>query len=282
MVILVLLGILVGHISFANSFYLDKSEIKIDVAFSGDEINLYGIKSQEGQVIIIFKGEKATYYLQKKEKKFGIWVKGEKKKFDNIYRYYAIKSESSLDSIRIPHLIKSFEIGLENISTYTDSIDDTLEMFEFKNALIRYNINHSLFYEDFNAKIVGIENLLYAKFQIPENIPEGRYLVSIYIINNGEIVSIYNIPVYVRQVGILKFVKITSQEKPWLYFALSIFSSIGIACLGYIVLSGKIKRITIILWQFFYSKIYRKNKKIIKKEGGKKRGRPRKNASPKT
>lgn len=227
------------HTSFANTLYVDKNEVTINASFKGDVINLYGIKEDAGSTIVILKGQKATYFVQKKEKKFGLWLNGKKRKFENIYRYYSIFSESSLDAINIPYLLKPFEIGLENISASSSSVKDIIEVFEYKDALFKKKTLDGLFVENYNKKVATSDNLIYTQFAIPQNIPQGNYIISVYTIFDGEIQSIGNIPIYVKQAGILNFVKETSLHNKPLYFLISVAFSIGMALLGYIALSGK-------------------------------------------
>ena len=273
----ILFLVLLSKVCLANSFYLDKNEIKIGLRFKGDAINLYGIQKTPGKVIIILKGQKATYFIQKKEKKLGIWIKGEKKHFENVHRYYSIFSDTYLDKMNIPHLLKPFEIGIENINTYFNSVENTLENFEHKNALFRHKIENNLFVEKYGYRISTPENLIYTNLKIPSNIPEGNYMVSVYIVSEGKIQSINNLPVYIHQVGILKFVKHAAKEQKMLYLLLGIVSSVGIAALGYFILGGKF----MIPFRFIKNTTYKlaekfghnhKPKEIHKN----KRGRPRK------
>jgi len=271
----ILFLVLLSKICLANSFYLDKNEIKIGLRFKGDSINLYGIQKTPGKVIIILKGQKATYFIQKKEKKLGIWVKGERKKFENVHRYYSIFSDTYLDKMNIPHLLKPFEIGIENINTYFNSVENTLENFEYKNALFRNKINSNLFVEKYGYRISTPENLIYTTLTIPRNIPEGNYMISVYIISDGKIQSINNLPVYIHQVGILKFVKNAAKEQKMLYFLLGIVFSVGIAAIGYFVLGGKF----ITLFCFIKNTTYKLAEKLNykpKKIQKNKRGRPKK------
>lgn len=266
--------------TYASTLYLDKYEIKITPTFLGDTINLYGIQEEEGCIVIVLKGERATYYIQKKEKKWGIWVKGEKRKFTDVYRYYTILSEKSLDVMNAQHLLKPFEMGIDNINTYNTTVADTIEAFEYKDALFQYKIHNNLYVENYHANVTTPERLLYTKFHIPPNIPEGDYTVTAYIINDNEIRKTINIPVYVYQDGLLKFITNAVKNQKALYLLLSIGSSIGIAFASYVVLGRKylilfkkIKEIPRIIWQ--------RNHTIETNDSAKrKRGRPKK--KPKT
>lgn len=265
--------------TYASTLYLDKYEIKITPTFTGDTINLYGIQGEEGFIVIVFKGEKATYYIQKKEKKWGVWVKGEKRKFTDVYRYYNILSEHSLDVINAHHLLKPFEIGVDNINTYNTTVADTLEAFEYKDALFHDKIRNNLYTENYNANLMTPEKLLYTKFHIPENIPEGKYTITAYIINENEIKKTINIPVHIYQDGLLKFITHAVKNQKFLYLFLSIGSSISIALTSYAILGKK--------YLVLFEKIKDIPAKIRSKKDipetdaktKKKRGRPKKSES---
>ncbi len=273
MIRILFLGIMICNISFARSFFLDKNEIKINLLFQGDTIHLYGTQPKKGKVVVVLKGERESYFIQKKRRVFGMWIKGTKKHFDDVYRYYNITADTHLSKLQIPYLLKPFEIGIENISTYYNSVADAIEGFEYKNSLLRKKINNNLFVEKYHILTKNPHNLLYVKFDIPNNIPEGRYIVSIYVISKGIIHSVNNIPLYIHQVGLLKFITSLASERKILYSFLSITLSIGIALFGYIILSGKVitypKRIILQTVMALFNK-----KNRYTKRG---RGRPRKN-----
>ncbi|MFT4968112.1 MAG: hypothetical protein ACI9CD_001136 [Candidatus Deianiraeaceae bacterium] len=273
MIRVLFLGIMICNISFARSFFIDKNEIKINLLFQGDTIHLYGTQPKKGKVVVILKGERESYFIQKKRRVFGMWIKGTKKHFDDVYRYYNITADTHLSKLQIPYLLKPFEIGIENISTYYNSVADAIEGFEYKNSLLRKKINNNLFVEKYHILTKNPHNLLYVKFDIPNNIPEGRYIVSIYVISKGSIHSVNNIPLYIHQVGLLKFITSLASERKILYSFLSITLSIGIALFGYIILSGKVitypKRIILQTVMALFNKKNRSTKRG--------RGRPRKN-----
>ncbi len=264
------------HNTYANILYLDKNHITITPQFNGDYINLYGIQPETGFAIIVLKGEKETYYIQKKEKKMGVWVKGHKRKFTDVYRYYNIISEHTLDTLNISHLIRPFEIGIENINTYNTTVADTLEAFEYKNALFQNKVQNNLYTETYNANITTSEKFLYTKFHIPRNIPEGNYIITVYIINENEIKKIINLPLYISYSDFLKFITNAAQHQKLLYLFLSITSSIGIALFSYAILGKKY------LWVF--DQVKKLPNKTIKQNHTiettppikRKRGRPKK------
>ena len=263
--------------TYANVLHLDKNHITITPQFTGDNLNMYGIQPHGGSIIVILKGEKETYYIQKKEKKFGIWVKGEKKKFTDIYRYYDIFSQQSLEAINMPHILKPFEIGIENINTYNTTVQNAIDVFEYKNALFKNKAQNNLYKENYNSKITTPENLLYLQFKIPHNIPEGNYMATVYFIKEGQIQKIINMPIYISYSKLLKFLTNAVKHQKLLYLFLSITSSIGLALIAYIILGRK--------YIFFFQKIVQLVKNLLNKEKKPetttfttkaKRGRPRK------
>ena len=252
------------HNALCNEFYLNRNHINIDVNFKGTTLHLYGIKNAEN-IIIVFKGEKQNYTIQKKEKKFGIWIKGSKVNIPQSYQYYTIFAQKPLSQLKINHLLKEFELGIDNISS--NDISKIIEIFEFKNAFLEKKIERNLFLEEYRAKLIKSHNLIYTPINIPQNIPEGNYVLSIYQISESQISSIHSIPVYIKQTGILKFVKNSSQNRRFLYLILTLGSSIGFALMGFIIFGGK--------WRLIKNIFPKKKPKKIKK-----RGRPKKKTTP--
>ena len=80
---------------------LSESTVEISSTFSGADILLFG--AYDGQknddIIVVVSGQKGNIKVDKKEKKFGIWMITESIKFSNIPKYYYIASNRKIEEI---------------------------------------------------------------------------------------------------------------------------------------------------------------------------------------
>ena len=80
---------------------LSESTVEISSTFSGADILLFG--AYDGQknddIIVVVSGQKGEVKVDKKEKKFGIWMITESKIFSNVPKYYYIASNRKIEEI---------------------------------------------------------------------------------------------------------------------------------------------------------------------------------------
>ena len=112
---------------------LSESTVEISSTFSGADILLFG--AYDGQknddIIVVVSGQKGNIKVDKKEKKFGIWMITESIKFSNIPKYYYIASNRKIEEITYKNEIKkrklnfdSFEVKNNNCLLYTSDAAD--------------------------------------------------------------------------------------------------------------------------------------------------------------
>ena len=110
---------------------LSESTVEISSTFSGADILLFG--AYDGQknddIIVVVSGQKGNIKVDKKEKKFGIWMITESIKFSNIPKYYYIASNRKIEEITNKTEIKKRKLDLNSFELKKNKID-------YKNAFI--------------------------------------------------------------------------------------------------------------------------------------------------
>ena len=117
-----------SFIVFANDDLvtdLSESTVKISSTFSGADILLFG--AYDGQknddIIVIVSGQKGVVKVDKKEKKYGIWMVTESIKFSNIPKYYYIASNRKIEDITNINEIKKNKLDFNNFEFINNRID---------------------------------------------------------------------------------------------------------------------------------------------------------------
>jgi hypothetical protein len=75
------------------------------------------------------------------------------------------------------------------------------------------------------------ETLFKLIIDFPKNILLGTYIIEVYLINNGSVLSFQSIPVYVNQVGVSAKISNFALNQSVLYGLIAVFLAIFVGCL---------------------------------------------------
>ena len=118
---------------------LSESTVEISSTFSGAEILLFG--AYDGQknddIIVVVSGQKGEVKVDKKEKKFGIWMITESIKYSNIPKYYYIASNRKIEEITNTTEIKKRKLDFNNFQLMNNNIDyKKHQIFKYSQILL--------------------------------------------------------------------------------------------------------------------------------------------------
>ena len=118
---------------------LSESTVEISSTFSGADILLFG--AYDGQknddIIVVVSGQKGNIKVDKKEKKFGIWMITESIKFSNVPKYYYIASNRKIEEITNKSEIKKRKLDFNNFELKNNKIDyKKHQIFKYSQILL--------------------------------------------------------------------------------------------------------------------------------------------------
>ncbi|MDA8669104.1 TIGR02186 family protein [Alphaproteobacteria bacterium] len=211
-IILSTLLILLASNSWSAKFSLDKFNIEINSDFLGEEIVLFGQKDEEKDLIIIFEGTEKKGNLFTKSKKGLLWI-NEKQEIDKVPSFFAIFStpKYSLNEIfLLPTLTKS-HLLISNISE---------RLYQIRTALKE----KGLYFED---ELQLIEKSLFIKkFKIPDNISAGDIKVSLYEIQNNEVINFSQKKLNIQKKGLTSKLEKMLKDQSLIYTIILVVFSI--------------------------------------------------------
>jgi uncharacterized protein (TIGR02186 family) len=180
---------------------ISTNEVDIDTSFTGAEILLFGAKGDAGNIIIVVRGPRKNYIVNKKGETLGIWHTERRVKFKNAYSYYALFSSNN-DMLEDTDLLAGLEIGKNNIKLNSKGKinGDQIQVFqeEFVNKLEKNEL-----YSDSSNKIDFLDETLFKVIlKFPKNIASGVYTAEIYLIDEDNLLAFQSIPIYVNQTGL--------------------------------------------------------------------------------
>lgn len=209
---------------------LSSDTVSINTNFDGSEILIFGaVKRDEPfptdppmQVIVTVSGPSEPLTVRRKEKKFGIWVNTDAVEIDSAPSFYAVSTTTLLGlaltetedvrhRVSIPRAIRS--VGAPD--TISNSETFTQALIRIKSKSDQYQLNEGTVSFD-------EQTLFRTSIALPAALTEGDYETRIFLTRSGEVVSQYETSIYVRKVGMERWLFTLSREKAFLYGLLSL------------------------------------------------------------
>ncbi len=204
---------------------ISTNEINIDSNFTGKKILLFGAKGDVGDIIIVIRGPKKNYIVNKKSKVLGIWHNKKRIKFEDVNSYYSFFSTDP--HLENNELFKRLQIGKRNISLKTSDEEKEGDVINFRLQLIDKLAQNDLYLEN-SAQIDFLDETLFKVIlDFPKNIARGEYLVEIYLVDDGNLTAFQSIPIYVNQVGFSAKVNDMAHYQSFRYAIIAIFLAVG-------------------------------------------------------
>ena len=183
---------------------LSESTVEISSTFSGADILLFG--AYDGQknddIIVVVSGQNGNIKVDRKEKKFGIWMITESMKFTNIPKYYYIASNKKIKDITNTTEIKKRKLDFNSFELKNDKIDYNNLDKKWYEALKR-NMKKKQFWKIEENSIKLNKNTLFRKtLSLPSNVSTGMYNVKILHYRKGNLISQEESKIKIDRTGI--------------------------------------------------------------------------------
>jgi uncharacterized protein (TIGR02186 family) len=209
---------------------LSNYRIAMDAGFNGTRLFLFGVRNDNGDIVVVIRGPEKNYMVRKKEKIAGFWVNRDRLKFYNVPNYYALASSRPLSDINKSVLFSKLNIGEDNLLN-NPSIPDAENIREFETAFLNHQRINRLYYTNPDNISFMSETLFKTVIEFSDNIPPGEYTAEIYLMSDGEIVGMQSTPISVVKSGLDAFIYNYAHNSPALY---GISSVILALCVGWL------------------------------------------------
>ncbi len=214
---------------------MSKDTVSINTSFDGSEILIFGaVKREEPiiydprlQVIVTVAGPDQTLTVRRKEKRLGIWVNTDAVEIDSAPSFYAVSTSTLLGlslsdtedlrhRVSIPRAIRS--VGAPD--TVGDSTSFTEALIRIKSRTNQYQLNEG-------TVSVDAQTLFRTSVKLPAALTEGNYLTRIFLTRGGKVISKYETSIYVRKVGLERWLFNLSRENALIYGLMSLAIAIA-------------------------------------------------------
>lgn len=196
---------------------LSNYRIAMDAGFNGTRLFLFGVRNDNGDIVVVIRGPEKNYIIRKKEKIAGVWVNRDRMKFYNVPDYYAIASSKPLSDINKSIIFASLGIGEDNLLNSPSLPAKAEKLNEFETAFLNHQHIKRLYYSDPDNISFMSETLFKTVIEFSDNIPPGNYTAEIYLISDGEITGMQSTPISVVKTGLDAFIYNYAHNSPALY-----------------------------------------------------------------
>jgi uncharacterized protein (TIGR02186 family) len=176
--------------------------IAIGGGFTGDSVVLFGSTDGPGDIIAVVRGPERDVTVWRKGKIAGIWVNADSVTFDNVPAFYAVVASRPVEQLIQPSVAALYKIGTAHLKYETLSPTSPERAGVFSKALIEQQRQAGLFVADIGRVTFLGERLFRATLSFPQNVPTGTYLVQVFLVRDGDVVSGQTTPLVVSKVGL--------------------------------------------------------------------------------
>lgn len=176
--------------------------IAIGGGFTGDLVVLFGSTDGPSDIIAVVRGPERNMTVWRKGKVAGIWINAELLTFNNLPAFYAVVASRPIDELIKPSVAALYKIGVPYLKYETASPASPERARVFTDALIKEQRQAGLFVADIGKVTFLGERLFRATLSFPQNVPTGTYLVQVFLIRDGDVVSGQTTPLVVSKVGL--------------------------------------------------------------------------------
>ncbi|MDE0307453.1 MAG: TIGR02186 family protein [Albidovulum sp.] len=214
---------------------LSQNRVSISANFDGSEILVYGAVKRDVpllgasalHVVITVAGPLAPVVVRRKLRKFGIWINADSVKIGQAPTFHAIATTGDLEKTLSEAEDLVHEISVDQMIDAVGNPANSQDSEIFREALIRLRTSEGL-YSDIPVRVEFVEETLFGtRIALPANLVEGDYSVKIYLTRDGEVIDNHEQTIFVRKVGLERWMYNLAHDQPLAYGLLSLLIAIA-------------------------------------------------------
>ena len=210
--------------------------IAITTAFTGADVVLFGAVDEPGDVVVVVRGPPQRTIVRLKSMVAGIWINTDSMEFDEVPSYYTVASNRPIGEIAGQGALGRHDIGLEHLrlAPVRDDIDPST-LTEYREALVRNKQRQGLYaIEPGRVAFLG-QQLFRTNVYFPSNVPTGQYIIQVFLIRDGAVVSAQTTPLVVSKIGVGAAIFAFAQRQSAAYGAIAIVTAALAGWLGSVI-----------------------------------------------
>jgi uncharacterized protein (TIGR02186 family) len=176
--------------------------VAITTGFAGTDVLLFGATEGEGDVVVVVRGPNRVETVRRKARTGGIWVNSGSAEVANAPSFYRVAATRPLEEVAPPQALDRHQIGLDHIDLDIRPQDSGANLVDYRQALLRLKQKKGLYGD--RVQDIGFlgHRLFRTDVHFPANVPVGTYMVEVYLIAAGEVVSAQTTPLVISKIGL--------------------------------------------------------------------------------
>jgi len=189
--------------NLVSGLSLDKIEITSN--YAGAEIVVFGAIENPAQaarpdIVVAVRGPDTDIRVRRKGRVGGIWINHNRVILHGMPSYYFVASARPLERIASEKTLRQYGLGLDALKPRSMTGRHALE--PFRQALIRHEQGEGLYAQKADGVQFLSGTLFRARVPVPSSAPRGRYIVEVYLIRDGQVISVQPTPLTIDQTGL--------------------------------------------------------------------------------
>lgn len=181
---------------------LSKHLVAITTGFAGTDVLLFGAVDGEGEVVVVVRGPSKPEIIRRKDRQAGIWINSGSAQVEAAPSFYRVASTRPLTEIAPQAVLDRHQIGLDHLDLSIDTQDGGADTATYRDALLRLKQKKGLYGEKVERIGFMSHRLFRTELHFPANVPVGTYLVEVYLMQDGDVVSAQTTPLVISKIGI--------------------------------------------------------------------------------
>jgi uncharacterized protein (TIGR02186 family) len=207
--------------------------VAITTGFAGTEMLLFGAVDGDGDVVVLVRGPSRPVVVHRKSRILGIWANAASMTFDRAPSFYRIATSGPLDEIATPEVQERNQMGLAHLDLPLPRAKASENIAQrWRDALIRNHQRQGLYASEILPVTFLGARLFKVRMGLPANVPTGPYLVYVYLLRDGEVISGQITPLQVSKVGLEAAIFDFAYEHAAFYGLIAILVAIVAGWLG--------------------------------------------------
>jgi len=216
---------------------LSQDRIEITANYDGSNILIYGaVKREEPiptasrlDVVVTVEGPSASLKVLRKARRFGLWINTDAVVVDSAPSFYAVATTAPFANIISDTEDLRHSVSIPRAIRSVGAPQNVLDAQDFTAALIHLRESEGLYSMNEGGVNLFDQTLFRTNVQLPANLVEGIYKIRIFLLRDRQVVDLYEKTLYVRKVGMERWLFRLSRNQPALYgvLALTIAAAAG-------------------------------------------------------
>lgn len=208
---------------------LSQDRIDITADFDGSDILIYGAVKRETplpagplDVIVTVEGPSEPENVRRKSRVVGVWLNTDVVTIDLAPSFYAVATTAPFTEIVSDTEDLRYSISIPRAIRSVGAPQTVENSQEFTDALIRLRTQRGLYALNEGGIRLTEQTLFRTDIDLPANLVEGNYTTRIFLLRDKRVVSLYEKTIFVRKVGLERWLFRLAHQQPAVYGILAL------------------------------------------------------------